>query len=101
VIACDALLSATGRIGLVDSVDITAAGCVPPTGGGAAVDGATMSCIGEGTGHIYAVGDCTGDGSFVTPQGLLSTGLAEAIIATHDAFPGKSHSPDPLIPAAC
>eukprot|EP00212_Chloropicon_laureae_P004640 CAMPEP_0197499862 /NCGR_PEP_ID=MMETSP1311-20131121/61235_1 /TAXON_ID=464262 /ORGANISM="Genus nov. species nov., Strain RCC856" /LENGTH=501 /DNA_ID=CAMNT_0043045609 /DNA_START=120 /DNA_END=1622 /DNA_ORIENTATION=- len=87
VLECDALLSATGRVGLVDAVDIPAAGCAAPARGGAAVDGATMRCIGQNTDHIYAVGDCTSEGSLVNPQGLLSTGLAESIIATHDAFP--------------
>ena len=89
VLPCDALLSATGRVGLVDAVNITAAGCTPPTRGGASVDGTTMRCIGQNTDHIYAVGDCTNNGSLVSPQGLLSTGLAEAIIATHDAFPDE------------
>ena len=85
VLECDALLSATGRVGLAGGVDTDAAGCVPTVRGCAPVDGTTMECLGQGTGHIYAVGDCE-DGSLVTPQGLLSTGLAEAYIATHAAF---------------
>ena len=76
-IACDALLSATGRVGLADGADITAAGCDPPSRGNASVDGKTMQCL--GTKHIYAVGDCTSDGSPVSPQGLLSTGTASRL----------------------
>lgn len=91
VLECDALLSATGREGLVDAVDITAAGCVPPVKGCAPVDGKTMRCLGKDTDHIYAIGDCE-EGSLVTPQGLLSTGLAEAFIATHAAYPDEMES---------
>lgn len=85
VLECDALLSATGRVGLAGPVNTEAAGCAPPVRGCAPVDATTMQCIGENTGHIFAVGDCE-DGSTVTPQGLLSTGLAQAYIATHAAF---------------
>ena len=97
VIPCDALLSATGRVGLADAVDITAAGCAPPSRGGATVDGATMRCIGRNTDHIYAVGDCTSEGSQVKPQGLLSTGLAEAIIVS--ALPSRRILPSALHPS--
>ena len=52
VLECDALLSATGRVGLAGAVDTDAAGCVPTVRGCAPVDGTTMKCLGQDTGQI-------------------------------------------------
>ena len=56
----------------------------------AVVDPESMRCVGPDgralVGHLYAVGDAE-SGSDLKPEGLLSTGLAGAYIATHAAFP--------------
>ena len=95
VLKCDAMMSATGRVGMCDGLDLEAAGCLAPVRGCVPVDPQTMMCIGGSSSRnggpasgIYAAGDCE-EGSVVTPQGLLSTGLAEAYIAASAAFPDE------------
>ena len=85
----DAVLSATGRAGCCGALDVGLAGCAEPVRGRAVVDPESMRCVGadgRALTHIYAVGDAE-SGSDLKPEGLLSTGLAGAYIATHAAFP--------------
>ena len=93
VLQCDAFLSATGREGLCAALDPAAAGLQEPKWGCMEVEGPTMRCLpAEGRDErepppqIFAAGDAA-YGSDVSPPGLLSTGKAEAYVATHAAFP--------------
>ena len=90
----DAILSATGRVGCCAPLDIENTGCMAPVQGRAPVDPDSMRCLdasGKPVGNIFAVGDAEA-GSKLVPEGLLSTGLAGAYIATHAAFPGEFES---------
>ena len=91
----DVVLSATGRIGCCASLNIERAGCADPVQGRAVVESDSMRCLDASkmspVPHIYAVGDAE-TGSDLLPEGLLSTGLASAYIATHSAFPKEMDS---------
>ena len=94
VLQCDAFISATGREGLCAALDPAAAGLQEPKWGCMEVEGPTMRCLPAAEGRdereppprIFAAGDAA-YGSDVSPPGLLSTGKAEAYVATHAAFP--------------
>ena len=98
VLQCDAFISATGREGLCAALDPAAAGLQEPKWGCMEVEGPTMRCLpAEGRDEreppprIFAAGDAA-YGSDVSPPGLLSTGKAEAYVATHAAFPDLMES---------
>mmetsp|Transcript_15043 Transcript_15043/g.34878 ORF Transcript_15043/g.34878 Transcript_15043/m.34878 type:complete len:544 (+) Transcript_15043:157-1788(+) len=94
VLTCDAMLSALGRAGCADCLDIENVSLTTYGGKGHITTDDDLRAL-TSTGdlsRIFVVGDAVGEHTIVQPAGLLSTGLAEAHIAVRAAFPHLWHN---------
>jgi len=98
VLKCDAVLSALGRGGCTDALDVESAGLTTRSNSAHIVVDHDMRAVSssETLSRVFVAGDAAGAHAIVKPAGLLSTGLAQAHLAVRSAFPTKWKDRFPL-----